>query len=77
MAEELKISATADKAEKYRELLPQLSALMAGENDLTANLANVAAALKQAFDFLGWILYSKGKPACARTFSRAHSLYAY
>jgi GAF domain-containing protein len=54
MAEELKISATADKAEKYRELLPQLSALMAGENDLTANLANVAAALKQAFDFF-WV----------------------
>lgn len=54
MAEDLKISVSADKAEKYRELLPQLEALIEGENDLTANLANIAAALKQTFDFF-WV----------------------
>lgn len=54
MAEELKISVTADKSGKYHELIPQLQALMAGEPDLTANLANAAAALKQTFDFF-WV----------------------
>ena len=51
MAEELFIAATADKKEKYELLLPQLAALIAGETDLTANLANISAALKETF---GW-----------------------
>lgn len=51
MAEELFIAATADKKEKYELLLPQLTALIAGETDLTANLANISAALKETF---GW-----------------------
>ena len=42
------------KAETYRQLLPQLAALMADETDLTANLANIAAVLKQAFGWL-WV----------------------
>ncbi|MCS6974850.1 MAG: GAF domain-containing protein [Cyclobacteriaceae bacterium] len=54
MAEELKVSVSAGKAEKYRELLPQLEALVSDETDLIANLANVAAALKQTFDFF-WV----------------------
>jgi GAF domain-containing protein len=35
----------------YRELLPQIAALIAGETDTVANMANVAAALQQSFHF--------------------------
>lgn len=51
MAEEISITNHADKAEKYRQLLPQINALISSENNLIANLANVAAALKDTFDF--------------------------
>jgi len=53
MAEELLI-ATGNKEEKYQQLLPQVKALLEGEKNLIANLANIAAALKQQFDFL-WV----------------------
>ena len=49
MAEELQIESAASKDEIYRQLLPQLSALTAGEPNLTATLANLAAALHQTF----------------------------
>lgn len=51
MAEDLSISTSADKAEQYKSLLPQIEALISGENDLIANLANICAALKEQF---GW-----------------------
>ena len=51
MAETLTI-AQGGKEEKYRELLPQLAALLAGEPDLTARLANASAALQATF---GWL----------------------
>ncbi len=54
MAETLIIPTTTDKQEVYRTLTPQLQALVTGEPDLTANLANIAAALKQAFNFF-WV----------------------
>ncbi len=54
MAEELIVSASADKKEKYRTLLPQIETLVAGEPDLIANLSNVAAALRQAMGFF-WV----------------------
>jgi GAF domain-containing protein len=54
MAEELTIATTEDKREKYRLLLPQLESLVAGEADFIANLANIAAALKQTMDFF-WV----------------------
>lgn len=50
MAEELDI-ATGSKAEKYIGLIPQISALVSGEEDVVANMANVAAALKETFGF--------------------------
>lgn len=53
MAEDLKV-ATGTKEEQYRSLLPQLNGLVEGEEDLTANLANVAAALKEQFGWL-WV----------------------
>jgi L-methionine (R)-S-oxide reductase len=48
--ESISISAS-DRAGKYAELIPQLSALLQGETDLIANMANTAAALFQAFGF--------------------------
>ncbi|MFN7703159.1 MAG: GAF domain-containing protein [Chryseotalea sp.] len=54
MAEELNIVTSASKAEKYQSLLPQIEGLVTGERDVTANLANVAAALKQAMNFF-WV----------------------
>lgn len=54
MAESLTISKTADRGKIYAELAPQIAALVAGETDLTANLANIAAALKEALGFF-WV----------------------
>ncbi|AWW30646.1 GAF domain-containing protein [Echinicola strongylocentroti] len=54
MAESLFFPDNATKAEKYNALLPQLDALTNGEEDLTANLANISAALKEAFGFF-WV----------------------
>lgn len=54
MAETLTISTTATKAEKYQELIPQIKALTSVESDLTANLANIAAALKYGMGFF-WV----------------------
>jgi L-methionine (R)-S-oxide reductase len=53
MAEDLQI-ARGTKQEQYAGLLPQIRALMEGETDGTANLANVAAALKEQFGWL-WV----------------------
>ena len=54
MAETLALDTTLTKAAQYRQLLPQIEALTTGEPDLTANLANTAAALRQAFGFF-WV----------------------
>ena len=53
MAENLWIH-SGNKADKYETLLPQIKALIEGETDVTANLANVSAALKQTFGFF-WV----------------------
>ncbi|MCU0358963.1 MAG: GAF domain-containing protein [Cyclobacteriaceae bacterium] len=54
MAEELIISTSSDKQERYKALIPQIEALVADEPDLIANLSNIAAALKQAMNFF-WV----------------------
>lgn len=54
MAEELIISQSADKKERYEALLPQVTGLLAGESDLTANLANLAAILRFGMGFF-WV----------------------
>lgn len=48
MAEDLSI-AHGTKAEQYESILLQIRGLLEGENDLVANLGNVAAALKEQF----------------------------
>src|SRR5450432_4492305 len=53
MAEELTIK-RGTKEEQYLELIPQIAALLDGEPDLIANLANISAALKEQFGWL-WI----------------------
>lgn len=53
MAEDLLI-AKGTKEEQYASLIPQIKALMEGETDLIANLANVVAALKEQFGWL-WV----------------------
>lgn len=54
MAEILKFSSSADRRKIYEELIPQIESLTSGEKDVIANLANIAAALKEAFDFF-WV----------------------
>jgi L-methionine (R)-S-oxide reductase len=54
MAEDLKIIASANKEEQYQSLIPQIEGLLYGETDLVANLANVAAALKEQFKWF-WV----------------------
>ena len=50
MAEELTIS-SGSKEEKYQELLPQIRAVVEGESDPIANMANVASMLHETFGF--------------------------
>lgn len=49
MAEELKINQEASKEEIYQEILPQIESIISGEDNLTANLANICAILDTAF----------------------------
>jgi L-methionine (R)-S-oxide reductase len=53
MSEDLSII-QGTKEEQYVALLPQVKALISGEPDLVANLANIAAALKEQFGWL-WV----------------------
>jgi L-methionine (R)-S-oxide reductase len=53
MAEDLTII-TGTKEEQYQTLIPQIKALIEGEEDLVANLANITAALKEQFNWL-WV----------------------
>jgi len=53
MSEEIIIEGTS-KEEKYISLLPQLKALVEGEEDVIANLANITAVIKEVFGFF-WI----------------------
>lgn len=54
MAESLSITPGQSRADTYRELLPQLLAMIEAERDTIATLANLSAALHQAFG-LHWV----------------------
>ena len=62
MAEDLQI-VTGTKQEIYESLIPQIQGLLEGEPDLVANLANVAAALKEQFGWfwVGFYLVKNGE----------------
>ena len=53
MAEDLQIL-KGSKKEQYESLLPQIKGLLEGERDLIANMGNVAAALKEQFNWF-WV----------------------
>jgi L-methionine (R)-S-oxide reductase len=54
MAEDLIITTNIDKEARYLSLIPQIKALVSGEDDQIANLANIAAALKEQFRWF-WV----------------------
>jgi GAF domain-containing protein len=54
MAESIHIDHLLSKEERYKSLLPQIKALTEDETNLVANLANIAAALKQTMGFF-WV----------------------
>ncbi|MEA2777951.1 MAG: L-methionine (R)-S-oxide reductase [Acetobacteraceae bacterium] len=68
----------ADKVGLYRDLADQIDGMLTGETDITANLANAAAALYHALPSLNWAGFYllrgtvlvlgpfQGRPACAR-----------
>jgi L-methionine (R)-S-oxide reductase len=62
MSEEIIIN-SGSKEEKYQSLLPQLKALVEGEEDIIANLANITAVIKQTFGFywIGFYLVKKNE----------------
>jgi len=63
MTEEISLPKNANKEEIYKALLPQIKALLSGEEDLVANMANMAAVLKEAFGYfwIGFYLVKKGE----------------
>lgn len=63
MAEHLDII-EGTKDEKYRALLPQIAAVIDGEPDLIANMANVASMLHETFRFW-WTGFYRVLPAPA------------
>ena len=54
MADSIDFTRHADRKIIYGEIVPQVEALVTGESDLVANLANIAAVLKEAFGFF-WV----------------------
>lgn len=54
MAEDLRIITDISKEEQYLSLIPQIKGLITGEDDQIANLANIAAALKEQFKWF-WV----------------------
>lgn len=54
MAESVAFTMSADRTTRYAEVAPQIEALVAGETDLVANLANISAVLKEVFGFF-WV----------------------
>jgi len=67
----------ASKEERYQQLLPQIKALISGEESFIANISNIASALKYGMNFF-WVGYYfvaddelvlgpfQGPVACAR-----------
>jgi GAF domain-containing protein len=89
MAESLAFSKTSNRKIIYDEIVPQIEALVGGETDLIANLANIAAVLKEALGVFWVGFYIKkgnqlvlgpfqGPVACTRIdFDKGVCGYAY
>jgi GAF domain-containing protein len=63
MSEDLTIVQSTNKQEQYQSLIPQIEALLTGETDLVANLANICAALKEQFKWfwVGFYMVKEGQ----------------
>jgi GAF domain-containing protein len=63
MAEDLTIIRSTDKKAQYESLIPQIEALLYGESDVVANMANTCAALKEQFNWfwVGFYLVKDGE----------------
>jgi L-methionine (R)-S-oxide reductase len=63
MSENLIISVSAEKRDRYDVLIPQIASLVEGEKDIVANLSNIAAALRQTMGFfwVGFYLVKDGQ----------------
>lgn len=63
MTESVAFSHEGDRTTRYGEIVPQIAALIEGETDLIANLANVAAVLREVFGFfwVGFYLKKEGQ----------------
>ena len=55
MPETVIIDKSLNKEEKYKSLLPQIRALVEGEDDFIANLGNICSALKYSMDGFFWV----------------------
>ena len=55
MSESITIDKSLSKEEKYKQLVPQVRALVEGEPDMIANLANICGALKYGMDGFFWL----------------------
>lgn len=60
MAESVAFSVGADRKTIYDEIVPQIESLVSSEPDVVANLANIAAVLKEAFGFF-WVGFYMAK----------------
>jgi L-methionine (R)-S-oxide reductase len=63
MSENLIISVSTEKRDRYDVLIPQIASLVEGEKDIVANLSNIAAALRQTMGFfwVGFYLVKDGQ----------------
>jgi GAF domain-containing protein len=68
MSENLIISVSSDKKERYEVLIPQIASLVEDEKDVIANLSNITAALRQAMGFfwVGFYLVKDNKAGSAQ-----------
>lgn len=82
MPESVNINKNASKEEKYQQLIREIQSLVAHENDLIANLANISAVLKEVFAFwwVGFYLVKENQlvlgPFQVRSFM-SNSLFIY
>jgi L-methionine (R)-S-oxide reductase len=63
MAESISFTSAAPRSEKYSDIIPQIESLVSEETDMVANLANIAAVLKEVFGFfwVGFYLFKNGQ----------------
>ncbi|HNS11030.1 MAG TPA: GAF domain-containing protein [Bacteroidia bacterium] len=54
MSQEINIRPDLSKEEKYEALIPQIKALISGENDVIANVSNIIAAIKHTMNYF-WV----------------------